>query len=121
MNQRDRDQMQFSKRLQQARKNKGYTQQDLADTVNTKKTTISNYETGYSTPSNKMIVELANALDVTTDFLLGRIDSPKKDESPSLPILDTNELWTELKNLDNEDVILLNSLIKRLKKNKYDS
>ncbi|MBN6186443.1 helix-turn-helix transcriptional regulator [Aneurinibacillus sp. BA2021] len=72
----------LAQRLRQARKAKGYTQEDLAKLVNTKKTTISNYETKYSTPSNEMLIDLANVLETTTDFLLGRTDdpSPKKTE-----------------------------------------
>ncbi|MCY8009738.1 helix-turn-helix domain-containing protein [Bacillus haynesii] len=60
------------KRLRERRKAKGLTQDQLAKKVNTKKTTISNYETGYSTPSNEMLSDLADVLETTTDFLLGR-------------------------------------------------
>ncbi|MFP7702160.1 helix-turn-helix domain-containing protein [Bacillus sp. C15] len=63
------------KRLKQRRKAMGFTQTQLAEKVNTKKTTISNYETGYSTPSNEMLRDLADVLDTTTDYLLGRVDN----------------------------------------------
>ena len=62
----------LSERLRQLRKTRGLTQEDLAKKVNTKKTTISNYETGYSTPSNEMLSDLADVLNTTTDYLLGR-------------------------------------------------
>ncbi|MGY3717143.1 helix-turn-helix domain-containing protein [Sutcliffiella cohnii] len=65
----------LGKRLRKARMEKKLTQEDLAKLVNTKKTTISNYETGYSSPSNEMLVDLANVLGVTTDYLLGRTES----------------------------------------------
>jgi len=65
----------LSDRLKQARKSAGLTQDSLAKKVNTTKGTISNYENGHSTPSNDMLVQLANALDTTTDYLLGRADS----------------------------------------------
>lgn len=63
------------KRLKQRRKDLGLTQTQLAEKVNTKKTTISNYETGYSTPSNEMLSDLADALQTTADYLLGRTDN----------------------------------------------
>ncbi|WP_084245172.1 helix-turn-helix domain-containing protein [Planomicrobium okeanokoites] len=64
-------------RLKSARKAKKLTQDDLAKKVNTTKATISNYENGYSTPSNDMLLLLANALDISTDYLLGRTDNSK--------------------------------------------
>jgi transcriptional regulator with XRE-family HTH domain len=70
----------LSQRLRQARKNKKLTQEELAKVVNTKKTTISNYETGYSSPSNEMLNDLADVLEVSTDYLLGRTDDPLLDK-----------------------------------------
>lgn len=62
----------LSVRLKSARKRKKLTQDELAKLVSTTKSTISNYENGHSTPSNDMLILLANALDTSTDFLLGR-------------------------------------------------
>ncbi|MFX3631892.1 MAG: helix-turn-helix domain-containing protein [Candidatus Pristimantibacillus sp.] len=64
----------FPQRLKEARKNKKLTQDELARRVNTKKSTISNYETGYSSPSHDMLLDLANTLDISLDYLLGRTD-----------------------------------------------
>lgn len=61
-------------RLKIARKAKKLTQEQLAIQVQTTKGTISNYENGYSTPSNEMLVLLAKALNTTTDYLLGNTD-----------------------------------------------
>ncbi|MDQ0272708.1 helix-turn-helix domain-containing protein [Cytobacillus purgationiresistens] len=61
----------ISQRLKEIRKQRGLTQDALAQKVNTKKTTISNYETGYSTPSNEMLVDLAKVLNTSVDYLLG--------------------------------------------------
>ncbi|WP_042472884.1 helix-turn-helix domain-containing protein [Bacillus ndiopicus] len=74
-------------RLKIARKAKKMTQEQLANKVQTTKGTISNYENGYSTPSNEMLVLLANTLNTTTDYLLGNTDNPflpsqqEKDEA----------------------------------------
>lgn len=64
-------------RLKQARQLKGLTQEQLAELVHTKKGTISNYENRYSTPSNEMLTSLADILEVSTDYLLGRSGIPK--------------------------------------------
>jgi len=61
----------LSERLKELRKKKKLTQDELAKLVNSKKTTISNYETGYSTPSNDMLTDLAKIFGVSVDYLLG--------------------------------------------------
>ncbi|EMI14717.1 transcriptional regulator [Bacillus stratosphericus LAMA 585] len=65
----------LSKRLKSVRKNRGLTQEELAKRVKTTKGTISNYENGHSTPSNEMLKDLADALNTTTDYLLGRTET----------------------------------------------
>ncbi|TWT04638.1 helix-turn-helix domain-containing protein [Planomicrobium sp. CPCC 101079] len=66
----------LSTRLKAARKSKRWTQEELAKRVNTTKATISNYENGHSTPSNDMLLLLADVLDTSTDYLLGRDEIP---------------------------------------------
>lgn len=62
----------INQRLRAARKAKKLTQEQLAKLLQTTKGTISNYENGYSTPSNEMLALLSEKLDVTSDYLLGR-------------------------------------------------
>lgn len=45
------------------RKGKGYTQEKLATLLGCKKTTVSNWENGYSTPSLNDAFIVANVLD----------------------------------------------------------
>lgn len=89
----------LSERLRKARKAKKLTQEQLAQLVKTKKTTISNYETGYSTPSNEMLRDLADSLEVSTDWLLGLTDDPspsnKKDKPVNRAFLELPEDTTE--------------------------
>lgn len=58
--------------LREARKEKGLKQADLAKIVHVSLQTISGYETGYAQPPIDILVKLANALEVSTDYLLGR-------------------------------------------------
>lgn len=64
-------------RLRKWRKKRGLTMAGLAAKINTSKGTISNYENGHSTPPNESLVALADALNVTTDYLLGRTNNPQ--------------------------------------------
>lgn len=69
----------LSERLKIIRKKRKLTQEELAQKINTTKGTISNYENGYSTPSNDMLRDLANALHTKTDYLLGLVDIEDAD------------------------------------------
>jgi transcriptional regulator with XRE-family HTH domain len=68
--------------LKKAREQRKLTQEDLARKVNVTKGTISNYENGHSTPSNDMLNTLADVLNTTTDYLLGREDSVSAPTKP---------------------------------------
>lgn len=75
----------LSQRLKHMRKLRKYTQEELAKKVNTTKGTISNYENGYSTPSNEMLAILADVLETSTDYLLGRTDNPSTVREEKAP------------------------------------
>ena len=69
----------FAERLKYARETlRQLTQSDLASRAGLPSTSISHFEnpTGTRKPSFDNLRRLANALDVTTDYLLGRTDSP---------------------------------------------
>ena len=62
----------FGTRLAQARKKRGMTPQGLADLLKIRQETIANLERGkHKEPRGHVIVALAKALGVTTDYLLG--------------------------------------------------
>ncbi|HIE6631498.1 TPA: helix-turn-helix domain-containing protein [Bacillus luti] len=75
----------LGQRIKDSRKKRGLTQDGLASKIKEKmnadtkmnKTTISNYETGYSSPSNELLVVISDVLNVSVDFLLGRSDDPE--------------------------------------------
>lgn len=61
----------FGKRLEKARKDKGYTQEDLATKLEKKNNkTISNWENDLSKPHADDLLILANLLDVSIDWLM---------------------------------------------------
>lgn len=59
----------------------GLTQDDLAKKLNTTKATISNYETGYRTPKQDNLFDLAKVLQVSIDDLFPETNTKKKNES----------------------------------------
>lgn len=57
-------------RIKSARTNKGLTQQALADQLFVPMTTLSTYENNKAELKGQVVVELADALGVTTDYIL---------------------------------------------------
>ena len=65
----------FGERLIEARKRQHMTQADLAEKVGMSRSGIGGYEKEGKDASYEVLVKLARALGVTTDFLLGIDDS----------------------------------------------
>ncbi|MDD4511140.1 MAG: helix-turn-helix transcriptional regulator [Oscillospiraceae bacterium] len=61
-------------RLKQLREAKGLTQLRLAMELNVSQETISGYEIGKAVPPAEMLVKLADVLDSSVDYILGRTD-----------------------------------------------
>lgn len=64
----------FHERLIAARDHRKMSQQDVARQANLPASSISHFEGGARKPSLDNLRRLANALDVSTDYLLGRTD-----------------------------------------------
>lgn len=68
---------QFTQRLKEARKLRNVTQDELAKRIKSSRSTLSNYESAeQKEPGYTVLVQIAKALDVTTDYLLGLSDRP---------------------------------------------
>lgn len=74
------------KRIKKLRKEKKWSQLDLADKIGVGSHVISRYENGRITPSAESIIKLAEAFDVSTDYLLfeNATKKPFKFEDPEL-------------------------------------
>lgn len=64
-------------RLSQIRKKRGYTQQNMADHLNIALRSYQRYESGNHEPTLQVLVIMADYLDVSIDYLLGRDDFMK--------------------------------------------
>jgi transcriptional regulator with XRE-family HTH domain len=71
----------FKERLRAARDLRGYSQGVLAERARMPPTSIAHFEAGSRKPSFDTLRRLANALEVTTDYLLGRVDQPELSEA----------------------------------------
>ena len=65
----------FSEKLKQLRKNKGITQQALADAIGEKRSIIANYESNNSTPGFEVLNKLSNFFNVPVGYLTGKANS----------------------------------------------
>jgi transcriptional regulator with XRE-family HTH domain len=66
----------FQERLKAARDLRKWSQGDLAARAGMPPSSIAHFESGSRKPSFDTLRRLANALQVTTDYLLGRVDEP---------------------------------------------
>ena len=61
----------LNENIKNFRKNKGYTQEELANKLNVVRQTISKWEKGYSVPDAEMLKKLAEIFDTNVSQLLG--------------------------------------------------
>ena len=85
--------MEFNEKLQELRKNKGLTQEELAEALYVSRTAISKWESGRGYPSIDSLKEVAKYFSVTIDELLS------SDEVLSIAEEDNKQKEKQLKSL----------------------
>ncbi|MCR4644784.1 MAG: helix-turn-helix domain-containing protein [Oscillospiraceae bacterium] len=90
----------FGAKLKKLRMDAGMTQQQLAEKIWVTKTSISYYELSDRMPSPEVLVKLAAAFHVTTDYLLG---------------LEEKKKYLDVSDLPEEDIALLEQMAARLR------
>ena len=101
----------FAERLRDARERlRGLTQAQLAEKAGLPSTSISHFENpeGTRKPSFDNLRRLANALEVTTDYLLGR-----SDDYVSMPVA-MDALYRDVQNLTDVDREFAQVMIKKM-------
>lgn len=94
----------IGERVKEARANKNLTQEELGNMIGVSKVSICGYETGNRTPTMAMFLKLADALDVTVDYLLGREIKAicDEDDAYTIPISKIDlEIIKEFRKYDN--------------------
>ncbi len=74
----------FKDIMRQLRKERGWTQEQVADKLGRSKVSVSQYENGIRKPSFEIIEALADVYQVDLNYLLGfteRVEKPAGDES----------------------------------------
>lgn len=71
----------FGENLRRLRKSRNLTQQELGVKVGLSKAVISKYENGMGYPSFDVLIRIAQYFGVTTDYLLGVLESKTIDVS----------------------------------------
>ncbi len=98
----------IGQRLARLRKERGFTQVELAEQLGTRQTLITAYETDRRALSAEMAVHLALALDVSTDELLHPKVRKKAAKKPSLKIVRRMEQIEQLP--ENKQTFILTAL-----------
>ena len=105
----------IGKRLKELRIQKGLSQQDLGDAIGVTKVSICGYENGTRLPNLEKLVSLAEELETTTDYLLGReikiVEAEEKNYIASISYEDDN-LILEIRHYPN----LYNKILKDVKR-----
>lgn len=81
--------MKFSERLKKARKNKGYTQEQLAKIIGVSKQAYRLYEQNGTTPREKVLEKICETLEVDSDYLFNteilpfyqKLSEPRQSET----------------------------------------
>lgn len=92
--------MDFNNRLYQLRKQKGLSQEELANRLNVSRQTVSKWEVGDSTPDMEKLIAISDLFDVSLDKLV-----MGKEDEPQIPTTTKSELVTVL----NEKVLTSNN------------
>ena len=74
--------MEFREVLQQTRRARGWSQEDLAEKIQVSRQAVSKWETGDAMPDLPKLLALAEALAISLDTLCGR-EVPAADSSPT--------------------------------------
>lgn len=78
----------FQKRIKELRMRAGFSQKALAEKLFISQQSVGKWESGISKPSPETLSKLASLFDVTTDYLLGITDEPKRNFTVSFSDID---------------------------------
>lgn len=73
--------MKFCEKLIQLRKQKGYSQESLAEKLDVSRQAISRWENGETTPDMSVLIKLCEEYSISADYLI-RDDYEKEDDIP---------------------------------------
>lgn len=108
----------FKKRIREALELRELTQGELAEKTGLKPSAVSHFASGTRKPSFDNLKRIANALEVTTDYLIGRSDDP---EGASESMSELNRHMQKIKSAeDREMAVNFVKMLAQKNKNKED-
>lgn len=82
----------FQDNLKTLRKNKGYTQEELASRLKVVRQTVSKWEKGLSVPDAEMLLKIADEFEVSVSELLGaKIEDEESQNDVAIQLAKINE------------------------------
>ena len=97
----------FPSRLREARDRRGFTQLQLSQAAGLPSTTISHFESGSRKPSFDNLRRLTKVLGVSTDYLMGLVDTPDATAVAT-------RIARHLGDATEDDILMLESVAKSL-------
>jgi len=100
----------FSERLRTARELRKLSQAELAEKADLQPSAVSHFESGRRSPSFQNLKALADSLQVTTDYLIGRTNDLNMSDAASI------KLFRHAEKMSGEDLETLTSIAEVLAK-----
>lgn len=101
----------IGKKIQQARKDKGYTQEYVAEEIDKSIDILRSIENGRSVGSLETLLNICNVLEITLDYIFSDLLNKKEE------ILN-KKLYGEFQELSLREKGLINAMIEYMKKSK---
>ena len=86
--------MEFNNKLYELRKQKGFSQEELANRLNVSRQTISKWEVGESTPDMENLVAISELFEISLDELV--LDKVPKEADTSAQVV-KSEFYSDIK------------------------
>ncbi len=96
------DQKKIGSLLKELRKEKGFTQEQIAEKLNVSGRTVSRWETGNNMPDISLLVEIAELYDITIPEI---INGERKSENMKEEVKDVAEVMAEYAGVEKEKII----------------
>ncbi len=97
----------FSERLKELRKNKGYTQKEIAQELNIAQSSYADWERNKKKPTQEKLTLIADFFNVSTDYLLGQTDIPNSTlEADIDTAIDNSVAYNGIPIKDNDRMII---------------
>lgn len=94
-------------RLKHVRESRGMSQEDLGRASDIASVQVYRYENGKAEPTPDLVVKMASALEITTDYLLGLVDKPDGYLVPQELSPDERRLLSAYRRGDLRDAMLV--------------